>query len=195
MNTLIALGAGAGFIYSALATLVPVIFFSAGLHPDVYFEAVNAIIALILLGRLLEGRARGQMSEAIRALISLRPKTTPWGTRRRGPGHPDWKRWKSATGWMMPSPAEHVPSTARWSAGESSVKSGDARRRADAGHEARGRRALDRVAGCHGSIAFEAKAVARGSGLAGVAHLVEEPGRRAPVSTGPMRVASVFVPV
>src|SRR5205085_5036165 len=82
MNTLIALGAGAGFLYSALATIAPVIFFTAGLHPDVYFEAVNAIIALILLGRLLEARARGQMSEAIRALVALRPSTAR--VQRRG---------------------------------------------------------------------------------------------------------------
>jgi Cu+-exporting ATPase len=75
MNTLIAVGTGSAFVYSTVATLVPWVFESAGLPADVYFEAANAIIALILLGRLLEARAKGQTSQAIRRLIALRPKT------------------------------------------------------------------------------------------------------------------------
>src|SRR6185437_10079224 len=62
MNTLIAVGTGA-------------VFLQAGLPADVYYEAVSAIIALILFGRLLEARAKGQTSAAIRKLAGLRPKT------------------------------------------------------------------------------------------------------------------------
>ena len=73
MNTLIAVGTGAAFLYSVVATLVPGLFRRAGLPADVYYEAVSAIIALILLGRLLEARAKGRTSEAIRRLAGLAP--------------------------------------------------------------------------------------------------------------------------
>jgi Cu+-exporting ATPase len=75
MNTLIALGTGAAFVYSVVATVAPGVFTRAGLHPDVYYEAVSAIIALILLGRLFEARAKGRTSEAIRRLAGLRART------------------------------------------------------------------------------------------------------------------------
>lgn len=75
MNTLIAVGTGAAFLYSVVATVAPGLFLSAGLPADVYYEAVSAIIALILLGRLLEARAKGRTSAAIRRLASLRPRT------------------------------------------------------------------------------------------------------------------------
>jgi P-type Cu+ transporter len=67
MNTLIALGTGAAFLYSLVETL-------RGGH-EVYFEAAAVIIALILLGRTLEARARGKASEAIRQLMNLQPPT------------------------------------------------------------------------------------------------------------------------
>ncbi len=75
MNTLIGVGTGAAFLYSLVATVVPGLFTSAGLPADVYYEAVSAIIALILLGRLLEARAKGRTSEAIRRLAALRART------------------------------------------------------------------------------------------------------------------------
>ncbi|HXB66792.1 MAG TPA: heavy metal translocating P-type ATPase [Candidatus Acidoferrales bacterium] len=67
MNSLIALGTGAAFLYSVYQTL-------RGQH-EVYYEAAAVIIALILLGRMLEARARGQAGEAIRALMDLQPPT------------------------------------------------------------------------------------------------------------------------
>ncbi len=74
MDTLVALGTGAAYLYSLVATLIPNFFLSQGLNPDVYYEAANVIITLILLGRLLEMRARGQTSEAIRKLIGLQAR-------------------------------------------------------------------------------------------------------------------------
>jgi len=67
MNTLIALGTGAAFLYSLVVTW-------RGGH-EVYYEAAAVIITLILLGRVLEARARGKASEAIRHLRELQPKT------------------------------------------------------------------------------------------------------------------------
>jgi Cu+-exporting ATPase len=83
MNTLIALGTGAAYLYSAAATIAPAAFAeaSAAGHraevsmPPVYFEAASAIIALVLLGRMLESRAKGRAGDAIRRLIGLKPKT------------------------------------------------------------------------------------------------------------------------
>jgi Cu+-exporting ATPase len=67
MNTLIALGTGAAFLYSCW------VLFTGG--RDVYFEAAAVIVVLILLGRLLEARARGRASDAIRRLMKLQPAT------------------------------------------------------------------------------------------------------------------------
>src|SRR5437773_527089 len=75
MNTLIGVGTAAAYLYSLVATLAPGLFTQAGLPADVYYEAVAAIIALILLGRLLEARAKGRTSEAIRRLAGLKAKT------------------------------------------------------------------------------------------------------------------------
>src|SRR3989475_9711351 len=75
MTPLIAVGTGAAFLYSLVATLAPGVFTRAGLPADVYCEAVSAIIALILLGRLLEARAKGRTSQAIRRLAGLRART------------------------------------------------------------------------------------------------------------------------
>ena len=75
MNTLIAVGTGAAFVYSAVATLVPDVFLRHGVQPNVYYEAVVMIIALVLAGQTLEARAKRQTSEALRRLMSLQPKT------------------------------------------------------------------------------------------------------------------------
>ena len=79
MFTLIALGTGTAYVYSVVATVVPQIFPAlhrgAGGQLDVYFEPATVIVALVLLGQVLELRARSQTSGAIRALLGLAPKT------------------------------------------------------------------------------------------------------------------------
>ncbi|PSB06198.1 copper-translocating P-type ATPase [Pleurocapsa sp. CCALA 161] len=75
MDTLVAIGTGTAYLYSLFPTFSPQWFITQGLTPDVYFEAASVIIALILLGRLLENRAKGQTSEAIRKLMGLGAKT------------------------------------------------------------------------------------------------------------------------
>ncbi|WKZ34050.1 MAG: heavy metal translocating P-type ATPase [Thermodesulfobacteriota bacterium] len=75
MNTLIAVGTSAAFFFSAAVTLFPGFFASSGLAGGVYYETAAVIIALILLGRALELRARGQTGEAIRKLVGLGAKT------------------------------------------------------------------------------------------------------------------------
>jgi len=73
MNTLIAVGTGAAYVYSLIATFAPALFTSHGLAPAVYYEAVILIIALILLGNAIEARARRQTGTALRALTRLSP--------------------------------------------------------------------------------------------------------------------------
>lgn len=75
MNTLVALGTGAAFLYSVVATSAPGLFTARGLAPDVYYEAVLFIIALILLGNTLEARAKRATSRALGALADLQPRT------------------------------------------------------------------------------------------------------------------------
>lgn len=75
MNTLIALGTSAAYLYSLLATFTPGLFAAQGLEAAVYYDTSAAIITLILLGRMLEARAKGQTSQAIKRLMKLQPKT------------------------------------------------------------------------------------------------------------------------
>lgn len=75
MNTLIAMGTSAAYFYSVLATFFPHLFVGEGLKADVYYDTAGTIIVLILLGRLLEARAKGQTSEAIKRLMSLQART------------------------------------------------------------------------------------------------------------------------
>jgi P-type Cu+ transporter len=79
MFTLIAMGTGTAYVYSLLATVAPQIFPESyrghGGRPDVYFEVSASIVVLVLLGQVLELRARRQTSSAIRSLLDLSPKT------------------------------------------------------------------------------------------------------------------------
>src|SRR4029077_5584643 len=79
MFTLIAMGTGAAYLFSVIATVAPGIFplsfLGHGGRPDVYFEVSAMIVTLVLLGQVLELRARRQTSSAIRALLDLTPKT------------------------------------------------------------------------------------------------------------------------
>jgi len=75
MNTLVAVGTSAAYFYSVVAVLFPALFTIGGLEPHLYFDTSAMIIALILLGRFLEARARGQTSAAIKKLIGMQPKT------------------------------------------------------------------------------------------------------------------------
>jgi Cu+-exporting ATPase len=95
MNTLIAVGTSAAYVYSAVATRAPGLLEAGGIEPNSYFDTSAAIITLILFGRLMESRAKGRASEAIRRLIGLQARYArvvrdgtaprPW-TNRCSPG-------------------------------------------------------------------------------------------------------------
>ncbi|MBF0428879.1 MAG: heavy metal translocating P-type ATPase, partial [Magnetococcales bacterium] len=75
MHTLVTVGTFSAYFYSLLVLLVPDLFAIQGVSAEVYFETAGTIIVLILLGRFLEIRAKGQTSQAIRVLMGLAPKT------------------------------------------------------------------------------------------------------------------------
>ena len=73
MNTLVAAGTGIAWLTSLFSTLFPQVLIAEGLPADVYYESAAVILTMVLLGRLLEARARGQTSEALRRLLQLQP--------------------------------------------------------------------------------------------------------------------------
>lgn len=75
MDTLVAVSTGTAYIYSVVVTLFTDTFHSKGIHPHVYFEAAGIVIAFILLGKLLEEKAKAGTSSAIKKLMGLQPQT------------------------------------------------------------------------------------------------------------------------
>jgi len=75
MDTLVALSTGIAYLFSVFNTLNPEFWHRRGLHPHVYFEAAAVVIVFIMLGKLLEERAKSNTSSAIKKLIGLQPKT------------------------------------------------------------------------------------------------------------------------
>ena len=75
MDTLVALSTGIAFIFSLFNTFFPEFWHKRGLHPHVYYEAASVIIFFILLGKLMEERAKSNTSDALKKLIGLQPKT------------------------------------------------------------------------------------------------------------------------
>ncbi|MBP3331681.1 MAG: copper-translocating P-type ATPase [Tidjanibacter sp.] len=75
MDTLVALSTGVAFLFSVFNTFFPEVWMSKGLHAHVYYEAATMIIAFVLVGKLMEERAKGRTSSAIRKLMGLQPTT------------------------------------------------------------------------------------------------------------------------
>ena len=88
MNTLVALGTGVAYGYSAFVTLWPAAAERWGLPLHVYFETSLVILALVLAGRWMEAKAKKQTAAAITALVGLAPEDRAGAARRRRGGHP-----------------------------------------------------------------------------------------------------------
>ena len=194
MNTLIALGSGAAFLYSSVATLVPEVFEGAGIPADVYFEAVNSIIALILLGRLLEARAKGRTSEAIRRLLSLRPGTAL--VQRNGQDMEVPIQEVEVDDEVIVRPGETIPVDGVVISGESSVDESMLTGEPIPVQKREGDKVVGGTINGSGSIIFKATAVGNDTALQQIVRLVEEAqGSKAPVQRLADRVAGIFVPV
>ena len=194
MNTLIAVGTGAAFVYSTVATLIPAVFSGAGLPADVYFEAVNAIIALVLLGRLLEAHARGRTSEAIGRLLGLRPNTAR--VQRGGQDLEIQIEEVEVGDIVLVRPGESIPVDGVVKSGESSVSEAMLTGEPMPVDKKSGDLVFAGTGNGLGSFTFLAQAVGKDTMLAQIVRLVEEAqSTKAPAQRLADKVAGVFVPV
>ncbi|HEX4561636.1 MAG TPA: heavy metal translocating P-type ATPase, partial [Gemmatimonadales bacterium] len=194
MNTLIAVGTGAAFLYSVVATLIPGVFLGAGLPADVYYEAVSAIIALILLGRLLEARAKGQTSAAIRRLAGLRPKMARV---RRGTAESDVAvEAVVVDDFVIVRPGERVAVDGIVTEGVSSVDESMLTGEPMPVTKKVGDEIIGGTINTTGSVVFRATRVGKDAALGQIIRMVEEAqGSKASIQSLADRVAGVFVPV
>jgi len=194
MNTLIAVGTGAAFLYSTAATVLPAVFRSAGLSADVYFEGVNAIIALILLGRLFEAKAKGSTSAAIGRLLAMRPKAAR--VQRRGQDMDIPIERVEVGDRVLVRPGETIPVDGTVVSGESSVSEAMLTGEPMPVDKKPGDKVVGGTTNGRGSFVFTADAVGKDTMLAQIVRLVEEAqGTKAPVQRLADRVAGVFVPI
>ncbi|HEX8688125.1 MAG TPA: heavy metal translocating P-type ATPase, partial [Pyrinomonadaceae bacterium] len=203
MNTLIATGTGAAFLYSAAATVAPGFVASAGgaapsahggAHAPVYFEAAAVIVALILLGRLLEARARGRTGEAVRKLVGLRARTArvvrPDGSVEDVPAE------SLAVGdVVLVRPGERVPTDGVVTEGRSAVDESMLTGESMPAEKAPGAEVFGATFNRSGSFRFRATRVGRDTVLHLVVRMVEEAqAGRAPVARLADVVSGYFTP-
>ena len=191
MNTLIAIGTAAAFSYSLFVTLFP------GLLPsdlrDVYYEAVGVILTLILLGRLLEVRAKAGTGEAIRKLIGLQAKTAR--VVREG------REEEIPVEQVMPGdviavrPGEKVPVDGEVVEGRSTLDESMVTGESLPVTKEVGDTVIGATVNQTGALRFRATGVGRDTMLAQIVRLVEEAqGSKAPIQRVADLVASYFVP-
>jgi P-type Cu+ transporter len=194
MNTLIAVGTGAAFVYSLFATAADQWLARRGIEPHVYYESVLWIIALVLLGNLLEARAKGRTSGAIRRLIGLRPATAR--VLRDGAEAEIPLTALRMSDEVVVRPGETVPADGvvldggSW-VDESMLTGEPVPVRKDVG---------DRVVGAtlnrNGAFHFRVDRLGGDSTLSRIIRLVQQAqGARAPIQRLADRISAVFVPV
>ncbi len=198
MFTLIGLGVGVAYVYSVIATLAPGIFpvqfrGAEGL-PDVYYEPAAFITVLVLLGQVLELRARSRTSAAIRGLLDLSPKMA----RRLGP---DGSEQDIPLGLVQPGdrlrvrPGEKVPVDGVVLEGNSSVDESMLTGESIPVEKAPGGRVIGATVNGTGSLIMRAEKVGAETLLAQIVRLVSEAQRsRAPIQRLADKVSSYFVP-
>jgi len=194
MNTLIAVGTSAAYFYSMVAVLFPGLFVARGLEPHVYFDTAAVIIALILLGRFLEARARGQTSEAIKKLIGMRPKTAL--VIRDGEEMEIPVEDVQVGDLILVRPGERVPVDGIIRQGYSSVDESMITGESIPVEKKVGDEVIGATINKTGSFQFEATKVGKDTTLAQIIRLVEEAqGSKAPIQRLADIIASYFVPI
>ena len=192
MNALVAIGTLSAYLYSVVATFLPQVLPAGAVH--VYYEAAVVIVVLILLGRYLEARAKGQTSEAIRALARLQPKTAH--VERNGAALDIDIDNVQVGDFVLVRPGERVPtdgvvvSGASWV--DESMVSGEpapVAKKADAivtGGTVNG----------EGAFTFRATRVGADTTLAGIIRMVEQAqGAKLPIQATVDKVTAIFVPI
>ena len=212
MNTLIAVGTGAAYLYSVAATLFPQIFAktSVGRMPGmsgaaaegtmvpVYFEAAGVIIALILLGRMLEARAKGQTGEAIRRLLRLQPKTArvirKTGERQNEQDIPVEEVVPGDI--VVLRPGEKVPVDGRITEGASAIDESMLTGESLPVEKSQGDNVFAATINKTGLVRFEATKVGRDTALQQIVRMVQDAqGSKAPIARLADVISGIFTPV
>jgi Cu+-exporting ATPase len=214
MNTLIATGTGAAFIYSLVATVAPQLVMTdaassmsapgaigmAGMAgggapmTPVYFEAASVIIALILTGRLLEARAKNRTADAVRKLLGLSPHTAR--VVRDDGRHEDMLVEELTPGdLILVRPGEKVPTDGVVTEGRSSVDEAMLTGESAPAEKGPGDEVVGATVNRTGSFTFRATRVGRDTVLQQIVRMVEEAqGRRAPIARLADTVSGYFTP-
>jgi P-type Cu+ transporter len=196
MFTLIAIGVGAAYFYSAVVMLLPQIFppsFVAHGKIGIYFEAAAIITVLVLLGQVLELRARNRTGSAIRALLDLAPKTARLV--RDGEEHDVPLDQVQRGDRLRVRPGEKVPVDGRVIEGRTSIDESMLTGEPMPVEKASGDRVTAGTVNQNGSIVIEAKRVGSETVLSHIVEMVAQAQRsRAPIQSLADKVASWFVP-
>jgi len=193
MDTLIALGTGAAFLYSAATTMAPGFFLAHGMAPDVYYEAGILIIALILTGNTLESRAKRRTARALRKLMQLQPKTAR--VLRGGVEEQIALEAILPDDMVLVRPGERIPVDGIVLAGRSGVDESMLTGEFLPVEKAAGDRVIGGTLNQRGSLEVRAVALGAEGTLAQIVRMLREAqGSRAPVQNFADRVSAVFVP-
>jgi len=194
MNTLVAVGSLSAYLYSATATFFPHFFMTAGVMPHVYYDGAAMIVTLILVGRLLEARAKSKTSLAIRQLLGLKPKTAHL---LNGVDTADVAVEEvRVDDVLLVKPGESIPVDGLIIAGESTIDESMLTGESMPVSKGAGQKIFAATINKTGSFTFRATGVGSETALAQIIRLVEEAqGSKAPIQRLADRVASVFVPV
>jgi len=193
MNTLVALGTGAAFVYSAASTIAPGFFIAHGIAPDIYFEAGILIIGLVLVGNTLESRAKGQTALALRKLVQLQPKTARVF---RDGAEVDLPLEAILPGdLILVRPGERIPTDGEVVAGRSSVDESMLTGESLPVEKGPQDRVIGGTVNQHGSLQYRAAGLGAESTLSQIVRLLREAqGSRAPIQHLADRISAIFVP-
>jgi P-type Cu+ transporter len=193
MNTLVALGTGAAFLYSTATTTAPGFFIAHGIAPDTYFEAGILIIGLVLTGNTLESRAKGQTAVALRKLVQMQPKTAH--VLRDGVGYDLAIDRIQRNDRILVRPGERIPTDGTVVSGKSSVDESMLTGESLPVEKSVSDRVMGGTLNQTGSFQYRATALGADSTLAQIVRLLREAqGSRAPIQRLADRVSAIFVP-
>ena len=194
MNTLIAVGTGAAFLYSVLATVAPEFFVNRGVSPDLYYEAVIMIIALILTGNALEARAKRQTSAALRGLVELQPRTAR--VVRNGAEEDIPVEDVQTEEIVIVRPGERIPVDGELISGTSAVDESMLTGESLPVEKHPGDRLIGGTINRTGAFRYRATTLGSDSVLAHIVKLMRDAqGSRAPIQKLADRVSGIFVPI
>ncbi|MES2267447.1 MAG: heavy metal translocating P-type ATPase [Bacteroidota bacterium] len=194
MDTLVAMSTGIAFAFSVFNTFFPEGWYSQGLMPHVYFEAASVVIVFIMLGKLLEERAKSNTSSAIKKLIGLQPKTVLLLTEE---GEIETAIADVQVGdRLLVRPGEKIPVDGVLYEGSSFVDESMISGEPVPVEKKAGEKVFAGTLNQKGSFRFTAEKVGSGTMLAQIIQLVQDAqGSKAPVQKLVDKVAGIFVPV